>query len=77
MAAIIAGIFTLPGKKSETSVVWPGLCLIDKAFELLERGRLFSSWPVLFGCHFFYFDPVIMNLFANEHKLVLVSGAEI
>ena len=35
------------------------------------------SWPVLLGCHFFYFDPIFMNLFANEHKLVLVSGAEI
>ena len=41
------------------------------------RGRLFSSWPVLFGCHLFYIYPIMMNLFANEHKLVLVSGTEV
>ena len=36
---------------------------------------MFSSWSVLFGCHFFDLYPILMNLFANEHKLVLVSDA--
>ena len=42
-----------------------------------QRGRLFSSWPVLLGSHFVDFYPIFMNLFVNEHKLVLVSGAGI
>ena len=32
---------------------------------------------VLLGSHFVDFDPIFMNLFANEHKLVLISGAGI
>ena len=44
---------------------------------LNKRGRSFLSWLVLLGCIFFYFDPINLNLFANEHKLVLVSGAVI
>ena len=32
---------------------------------------------MLFGCYFFDIYPILINLFANEHKLVLVSGTEV
>ena len=41
------------------------------------RGWLFSSWSVHLGCHFFGFDPILMDLYVNAHKLVLVLGVGI
>ena len=54
--------------KIQNKLCWRGLT---------KRGRLFSRWPVLLGCHLFDFDSIFMNIFENEHKLVLISGAGI
>ena len=41
------------------------------------QGAVIFEPASAFGLSLFYFDPIFMNPFANEHKLVLVSGAGI
>ena len=50
--------------------------VIKKNFRFCFRGRQFFSLQVLLDCHYSDFDPIFRILFANEHKLVLVSSAE-
>ena len=52
--------------------------IFDYSFKFLKKGAAVFELASAFWLSFVFDNyPILINLFANEHKLVLVSGTEV